>query len=219
MKQVSGRQHAVRSRDPERTKGEILNAALKEFAANGFDGAKVQMIAEVARCNPRLIYHYYGSKEKLYLAVLRHIYGEIRAREDELHLEAMPPEEALDRLVALTFDFFESNTAFLSITRSENLLGGRFVSQLPEIQKMSAPFLDKIADILARGAKAGVFRGGIDPLQLYVSIVALSAHHINASHTLSATFGTDIMGKAWRQARRDHVGALINNAVISGESF
>ena len=128
------------------------------------------------------------------------------------------PEQAVKQGTETTFDFFENNTAFLSITRSENLLGGRFISQMPEIQKMSAPFLDKISDALKRGHAEGVFRAGIDVLQLYVSIVALSAHHINASHTLSATFGRDISSVAWRQERRAHVVEMIQNAVALRES-
>ncbi|WP_439124816.1 TetR family transcriptional regulator [Marivita sp.] len=218
MKKSSPSQTQVRSRDPERTKGEILHAALAEFAAHGYDGAKVQKISESAGCNPRLIYHYYDNKECLYLAVLRHIYAEIRAREDELRLEALPPDQAIVRLAELTFDFFQSNTVFLSITRSENLLGGRFIAQMPEIQKMSTPFLNKISDVLKRGHAEGVFRDGIDALQLYVSIVALSAHHINASHTLSATFGTDVSKQEWRQTRKLHVVEMIRSAVALPES-
>lgn len=218
MEKLKANQTFVRSRDPERTKGEILNAALKAFAAHGFDGAKVQKIAQSAGCNPRLIYHYFDNKEQLYLAVLRHIYAEIRTREDALHLESLPAGQAIEKLAELTFDFFQSNTVFLSITRSENLLGGRFIAQMPEIQRMSAPFLYKIREVLDRGHDEGVFRAGIDALQLYVSIVALSAHHINASHTLSATFGVDIAGEEWRRARRQHVVEMIRNAVAGPES-
>lgn len=209
---------AVRTRDPERTKGQILEAALTEFASKGYDGAKVHQIAKSAGCNARLIYHYFENKERLYAASLRKIYFDIREREAELNLDALPPEKAMTRLTETTFDFFENNTAFLSITRNENLLEGRFIRQEPEIQKMSQPFLEKIADVLRRGHESGVFRGGIDALQLYVSIVALSAHHINACHTLSATFGRDLSTEAWRRGRRQHVIEMVQAAVRQRES-
>jgi AcrR family transcriptional regulator len=218
MTHSPARSSTVRTRDPERTKGQILEAALIEFATNGYDGAKVHQIAKSAGCNARLIYHYFENKERLYAAALRKIYSDIREREAQLHLDMLPPEQAVMRLTETTFDFFENNTAFLSITRSENLLGGRFISKMPEIQKMSAPFLDKISDVLKRGHAEGVFRDGIDALQLYVSIVALSAHHINASHTLSATFGRDVSSATWRQERRAHVVEMIKNAVAVAES-
>jgi AcrR family transcriptional regulator len=208
----------IRSRDPERTKGQILDAALTEFAALGYDGAKIQKIAQRAACNPRLIYHYFDSKDDLYLAVLRRIYAEIRASEADLNLESLSPREAIVRLAEFTFDFFDRNGPFVSITRSENLLGGQFVRQLPEITDISNPLIDKIAAVLERGISEGVFRAGIDPLQLYVSIVALSAHHINAAHTLSATFGADFTAADWRDARRAHVVALVSSGLSAGDS-
>jgi AcrR family transcriptional regulator len=203
----------VRSRDPERTRGQILDAALSEFAEHGLDGARIQKIATRAGCNPRLIYHYFGSKNGLYLAALRQIYAEIRAREDELNLTALPPREAIVRLAEFTFDFFDSNTPFVSITRSENLLGGQFLRQVPEITRLSNPLIEKIAEVLRRGEAEGQIRPGIDPRQLYVSIVALSAQHINAAHTLSITFGTDFTAADWREARRAHVVALVSSAL------
>lgn len=209
---------APRSRDPERTKGEILEAALTEFAEHGYDGARVQKIAGRAGCNPRLIYHYFGSKDDLYLAALRRIYAEIRSREQELNLAALAPRDAILRLAEFTFDFFDSNAPFVSITRSENLLGGQFIRRLSEINQLSNPLIDKIAEVLRRGEAAGEIRPGIDAMQLYISIVALSAHHINAAHTLSATFGTDLTAAAWREARRAHVLALVGAAVSGGES-
>lgn len=218
MRKKSENDPSFRARNPERTKSEILEAALNEFAVYGYDGAKVHQIAKNAGCNTRLIYHYFDNKERLYMAALRQIYSDIRAQEEDLHLEALPPQEAITRLVETTFDFFEGNPAFLAITRSENLLGGRFIAQMPEIQKMSAPFLQKITDVLSRGRALGVFRQGVDPLQLYVSIVALSAHHINAGHTLSATFGTDLACRDWRQDRRRHVVEMIIHAVRTSES-
>lgn len=203
----------VRTRDPERTKGQILEAALNEFASHGYDGAKVHQIAKSAGCNARLIYHYFENKERLYTAALRRIYSEIREREAELHLDTLLPQQAIMRLTETTFDFFANNTVFLSIIRSENLLKGRFIAEVPEIQKMSTPFLDKISDVLNRGHAEGVFRPGIDALQLYISIVALSAHHINASHTLSATFGRDISSEDWRRDRRQHVLDMVKSAI------
>ena len=59
------------TRNPERTRERILSAALKEFAANGFAGARVDAIARRAAINKRMLYHYFGDKEDLFKAVLR----------------------------------------------------------------------------------------------------------------------------------------------------
>lgn len=216
MEENSRKRKAARTRNPERTKGEIFNTALTEFAEHGYDGARIQKIAQRAGCNPRLIYHYFGSKDDLYLAALRKIYAEIRLREEELNLEALPARAAIIRLAEFTFDFFDSNTPFVSITRSENLLAGKFIRQLPEISRLSNPLIGKIADVLRRGEAEGGIRPGVDPMQLYVSIVALSAHHINAAHTLSATFDMDLTADSWRAERRRHVVALVS-AALSAE--
>lgn len=207
-----------RSRDPARTKAQILEAALAEFSKHGYEGATVKSIAAGAACNPRLIYHYYGSKEDLYRAALREIYAEIRAREGDLSLEALPPEDAIVRLTEFTFDFFDTHPRFVSITLNENLMQGQFLRKLPEIHDLSKPLISKMADLLERGVQMGVFRAGTDPLQLYVSIVSLSAHHINAAHTLSATFGTDMTANDWRAARRSHVVAFVLFALTRPES-
>jgi AcrR family transcriptional regulator len=66
-------------RNPERTRERILSAALKEFAAKGFAGARVDVIARRAAINKRMLYHYFGDKEKLFRAVLRHKIAERRA--------------------------------------------------------------------------------------------------------------------------------------------
>ena len=59
------------TRNPERTRERILSAALKEFAAHGFAGARVDAIAHRADINKRMLYHYFGDKEDLFKAVLR----------------------------------------------------------------------------------------------------------------------------------------------------
>jgi AcrR family transcriptional regulator len=58
-------------RNPGRSRERILAAALKEFAAKGFAGARVDVIARRANINKRMLYHYFGDKEELFKAVLR----------------------------------------------------------------------------------------------------------------------------------------------------
>lgn len=218
MQDAPNRQDGVRTRDPQRTQAQILEAALGAFADHGYHGARVEAIAAAAACNPRLIYHYFGSKERLYRAVLEHIYASIREREEALNLDQRDPVGAIRTLVEFTFDFFDSDAAFVKITRNENLLAGRFISRTPEIQRMSRPLLARIDAVLERGHAGGAFARRLDPLQLYVTIVALSAHHLNSAHTLSATFGTSLTDPAWRAARRDHVVDFVLRGLGAAES-
>jgi AcrR family transcriptional regulator len=66
-------------RNPERSRERILSAALREFASKGFAGARVDAIARRAAINKRMLYHYFGNKEKLFRAVLRQKVAERRA--------------------------------------------------------------------------------------------------------------------------------------------
>lgn len=75
----NGKQAGGATRNPDRTRGRILAAALAEFSAKGFAGARVDAIARRAKGNKRLLYHYFGNKEALFSAVLRHKMAERRA--------------------------------------------------------------------------------------------------------------------------------------------
>jgi TetR/AcrR family transcriptional regulator len=207
-----------RRRDPERTKRQLLDAALREFADHGFHGARVDRLTRSVGCNPRLLYHYFGSKEQLYIAALEDIFSDIRKQERNLELQRLPPTDALRRLIEFTYDFFDSNPLFVKITRNENLLEGRYITQTDAIRASSQPLIDAIADILDRGRKLRVFRHHYDPLQIYVTIVALSAHHLNNGHTLSAIFGTDMLSNEWRRARRAHTVSLVLNSLLGSDS-
>jgi len=181
-----------RGRNAERTKDDILAAARAEFCAHGFSGARVDAIAERAGANKRLLYHYFGNKEALYRAVLRDAYAEIRQGERALNLEAFGPDEAMDRLVRFTFRHFLANPWFISLLSSENLQGAVMLRSLPDIPALHSPLVEQIAQILDKGRAQGIFRDGVDPVQLYISIAALGYFYVSNMQTLSVIFGRDL---------------------------
>ena len=89
-----------RRRDPDRARASILAAATAEFAALSFGGARVDAIAAQAGVNKRMLYHYFGNKDDLYLAVLEEAYAAIRAAESELVLRHGNPANAMRKLCA-----------------------------------------------------------------------------------------------------------------------
>lgn len=196
-------------RDPEGTSRRIIEAATAEFAERGYDGARVERIVANADCNMRMVYHYYGSKEGLYLAVLDSIYEDIRGKERLLALDHLEPVEGIAALVDFTVTHFVENQTFVQLTMNENLQRGIHIARSRRIPQISSPLIEQVTGLLRRGEAAGLFREAVDPLQLYVTIVALSCHHINNAYTLSATFGTDITSTAWRAKRRQHVHQLV----------
>jgi AcrR family transcriptional regulator len=199
----------VRSRDAERTRAEILSVAVQEFSEHGFHGARVERITKIAKCNARMIYHYFGGKEQLYLAALDNVYAAIRNRETQLRFGTADPAHEARRLVEFTFDYFTQNADFLKMIRNENLLNGKYIKRSRMIQDMSQPFITSIAELMERGHDAGVFVRRPDAVQIYVTVVALSAHHLNNAATLGAVVGQDLTDPEWQASRRRHAVEVV----------
>lgn len=196
-------------RNAAETQERLLQAATEEFCERGYDGARMERIVGSAECNIRMAYHYFGDKEGLYLAVLERVYTELRARERELNLTHLEPVAGMRALVEFTFDHLAGHPEFISLVRNENLLGGRMLKKSSTVTQQTTPLLGMIRDTLARGEQAGLFRIGVDPLQLYVSILSLSLTHISNRYTLSIIFEKDLSDPAWLAERRQHAVDVI----------
>lgn len=181
-----------RTRNSVRTKASILAAARDEFCELGFNGARVDAIAARAKANKRLLYHYFGNKEALYLAVLHDAYQEIRQGERELSLSRYDPVEAMDRLVRFTFRHFLANPWFPRLLAVENLQNARFLKKMKDIPTLHSPLVAELQDILKRGSATGVFRSDVDPMQLYISIAGLGYFYVSNMKTLSVIFERDL---------------------------
>lgn len=204
----------VRPRDADRSQQVILEAALFEFARHGLAGARMDRIAERAEVNKRLIYYYFKSKDELFLAVLEDAYARIRTAEQQLHLNDMPPAQAIRRLTEFTWDYYIANPEFLTLLNSENLHEGRHVAQSGRVREMNSPLVETLGDILERGRRDGLFRGGIDPVQLYVSIAGMSYFYLSNRYTLSAVFGRDLMTPKAHQERLSHICDVVLGYVL-----
>jgi AcrR family transcriptional regulator len=204
----------LRTRDADRTQQEILAAAMTEFAERGLGGARIDGIAERAGVNKRLIYYYFGNKEGLFLAVLEQTYADIREAERALHLEAADPAEAVRSLVAFTWNHYLAHPEFLTLLNSENLHRARHLQQSQRIREMNSPLIQTLADVLERGRRSGLFRGGVDPVQLYISIAGLAYFYLSNSHTLSTIFGRDLMAPKALSERLSHITEVVMGYVL-----
>jgi AcrR family transcriptional regulator len=197
------------ARDAERTRAAILAAATDEFASHGLGGARVDRIAERAATNKRMLYYYFGDKEALYLAVLEGAYERIRSAEQELDLGHLPPERGVRELIAFTWRYLIANPEFISLLNTENLHRARHLKRSRKVRALHSPLVATLSELLERGRCARVFRAGIDPVQLYVSIAALCYFYLSNSHTLSTIFGRDLLAGDARAARLAHVTELV----------
>ncbi len=201
------------SRDPERTRQKILGAATDEFARYGLGGARVDRIAARAGTNKRMLYYYYRDKDNLFLAALEGCYARIRAAERELDLEHLAPRAALARLVQFTWDYFLEHPEFMTLLNSENLHKGRHVRRSPRVPQLHSPLVETLRAILKRGERAGVFRRGVDPVQLYISIAGEGYFYLSNRYTLSQIFKRDLMAQRALTARARHNVEMIVRAV------
>jgi len=190
-----------RARNAVETKASILRAARDEFCEQGFNGARVDAIAVRAKANKRLLYHYFGNKEALYLVVLREAYREIRSGERELSLSQYHPVEAIDRMVRFTFRHFLANPWFPRLLAVENLQNARFLKQIEDLPALHSPLVAELRSILERGNKLGIFRTDVDPMQLYISIAGLGYFYVSNMKTLSVIFQRDLNHFALIQER------------------
>jgi TetR/AcrR family transcriptional regulator len=198
-----------RGRDSAATAAAILAAATKEFATYGFGGGRIDRIAERAGVNKRMLYHHYGHKRGLYLAVLEQAYHKERSAEQKLELEALQPREAMQRLIEYTFDSFVKDRSFIKLLNDENLHKAAHLKRSKRIAEMHSPLIESMRKTLERGADAGAFRRDVDPMQTWISIAAVSYFYFSNVYTLSTIFRRDFDAPAAREARRRHVVDLV----------
>lgn len=194
--------------DSSAAKAAILTAARTEFSAKGLTGARVNEIAARAGVNKQLIYYYFGSKEDLYRTALEVVYTEIRTQERSLNLGDMKPEEAMAALISFSFDYLAQHPDFIGLLNHENAQGAQHVRNSSAIRDTNSPLIELIAKALARGIRAKVFRRGIDPVELYISVAGMSYFFFSNRLTLASIFGRDLQSTEAVAAYRAHVVAF-----------
>lgn len=201
----AGSSAPARTNGADATKQDIIDVSMAEFAAKGFTGARVDEIALRMKTSKRMIYYYFGSKEKLYLAVLEEAYRRIRECESTLRLDHLPPEEALRRLVGFTFDYQNSHPDFVRLVMIENIHRGENIAKSERIRDLNVSIIDSLRQILDRGRQAGVFRPDLDPVDVHATISALCFYNVANRYTFAVIFKRDLGSKEHLQRRRQSV--------------
>ncbi|MGQ7848019.1 TetR/AcrR family transcriptional regulator [Granulosicoccus sp. 3-233] len=196
-------------RDAELSRRMILDAALVEFSEKGFSGARIDTIAAAAGVSKPMIYSYYGDKDDLYAAALREAYIQIRAGEQELDLQHKSPEEAIRALVSFTLNHFKSKPWFISMLNTENLHQGTTIKKIHDVGEIQSRLVQELEVILKRGQSDGIFRQGIDPVDLYITIASLCYFPISNAHTLRVVFNKPVDEDDWLEQRRQDAEDMV----------
>jgi AcrR family transcriptional regulator len=185
-----------RRRDADATRARILAAATQEFARYGLAGARGDRVARAARSSERMVYYYFGSKEKLFRAVLEAAYLSLQQAERSVHLDGLEPAQALDEFCRFVWRYYLEHPEFIGLVNTENLHGASHLKQSPQLTELVAPIVGLLHGLLVRGAQTGTFRPGIDPTELYIAIAALGYFYLSNSATLSAVLGRELRATA-----------------------
>ncbi|EKU82138.1 AcrR family transcriptional regulator [Massilia sp. UYP32] len=196
------------------TRARILDVALHEFSRLGLSGARIDAIAAESGLNKAMIYYHFGSKEELYVAALEESYRRFRQIEGELQIEEeLAPEAALRRLVASSFDFHAAHPEFIRMVMGENINQGEYIRKIPDLRAVNRSAITVLERLCRRGVEEGVFRPDVDPVDLHMSISALSFYNVSNRHTFSYIFDRDLGAQQVHAARRASVVDTILRAV------
>jgi TetR/AcrR family transcriptional regulator len=216
-KAVAAPAPAPKKRNAEATRARILQAAMAEFAAKGLD-ARIEDIAEMAGANRRMAYYYFGSKEGLYLAALEASYFELVEVEKAIDVNALDPLEAIEALVAAKFEHYVKYPHYIEFVKMENLYQARHLKTSRRIADMRAPLISIIQRVLHRGEALGIWRRGVDPLDLYLSICALGFFVFSNRHTLGVIFDSDVTNPRALSRRRGVIVDMITAYLTRAEA-
>lgn len=198
-----------RTRDATASKARILEVAMVEFSKHGYNGARVEAIAQKSKSNINLVYHYFGNKENLFTAVMEQCYAVIRSRHDDFGLRALSPEEAIRRLTISTFRMFIEFPELIGLFDAENVMEAKHIKNSAVIRDLYNPLIEFIDETLKRGTQEGVFRHGIDPVELFLSINAEGYFYLSNRYTLSFILHQSLMNEERLQQREEFIVDVI----------
>ena len=201
-------------RDSAKTLANILDVASREFESKGFNGARIDAIAEATRTSKRMIYYHFEGKEGLYIAVLEAAYRRIREIELSLHLEDLDPANALRELTGFTYDYHLQNPGFVRLVMTENIHNGAFLERSKVIQNVNNSVIETIGTVYQRGVKSGVFRSGIRPIDLHFLISAQSFYNVSNRKTFSLIFKQEVESPDAIAARRANIIESVMRMVL-----
>jgi AcrR family transcriptional regulator len=205
-----------RERAPERRRQELIDSALVEFSTKGFGGARMDSVIARTNSNKAMIYHYFGSKEGLYIAVLEQVYAGIRESEAAIDFDALPPRAAMVRLIEFTFGYYIANPSFVRMINNENLHEAAYLRKSSRIARLNTSIIVKLQRVLERGVEEGLFRAGIDATDLYISISALGFTYVANRHTLSVVFERDLFSEATLKDRLKNMTEMVLRYLDNG---
>lgn len=194
-----------RPRDASASKNRILECATDEFAEHGYAGARIEAIVKAAGVNISLLYQYFESKERLFIAVMEQAYGVMRASHRDIDVRGLEPADAMESLIRWTFRIFVEHPRIIGLLNSENVHRGRHILKSAYIPGLYNPLLDTIRSVLERGGAEGVFRSDVDPLDLFISVNGMGYFYLSNRYTLGVILNREMMTPEALSRYEEHI--------------
>jgi len=191
---AAGRPPGVRALAAQATRDSILKAAIKVFAKSGFAGGRVEQISRTAKSFDRMIYYYFGSKEKLFIAALEEIYRRFCEAEAKvnLDLDLDHPTAALRTVILFMWTYYQKHPEFITLLNSENLHRGVHISKSMRARDYSSAAISILDKVLKSGIRKRVFRAEVEARDVYLMIASLSYFYLSNRFTLTAFLGENL---------------------------
>lgn len=177
-------------RNPQKSRANLLKAGVKLFSERGYDGVSVDEIVQRAGVNKRMLYHYYGNKDGLYVEVLRVVFAELESLEIAALTEEASTADAIRKVLKEYFNFLEGHPEFVSLLMWENLHRGRFLDVHPNLLSKSQ-VLDRLRKIVAHAQTAGEIEQDVDARHLLVLLYGACFIYQSNRFTLRHTMELD----------------------------
>jgi TetR/AcrR family transcriptional regulator len=217
MKQTASKSDPNERQDrAEQTRKAILRAAIAEFSAHGFSGARTEAIAESAGANKALLYYYFQSKKGLYEAAIQEVSGKVV--EDALAAldPVYSPGERLLRTALNHFDRILSQREFQSLLQQEMV---RFQkedsSSIPHFfQSAFKPLMQKLQGAIEEGIKTSELCK-VDAMQMIYSIFGANVFYFLSAPMLQIVLPFDLFDADVLRLRRKAAIEFLGSALFT----
>lgn len=196
-----------RAESREQAMSHIIDIATQEFVEKGLAGARIDEIA--GKATKRKIYYYFEGKEELYRAVLERAYRAVRESESQVDIEQGTALEALRRLIEHDVHYHAKHPELVRLVMNENIHRAEYLKQIDTLPVGNRKVIDILARIIARGEAEGTFHAGIDPVELHMSMSALSFYNVSNQFTFAHNFGVDMSSPEAVARRASQVADII----------
>jgi AcrR family transcriptional regulator len=197
-----------KSRDILPARDRLLRAAMTCFARAGYDGTTVDEIVAAAQVNKRMVYHYFGDKERLYHAVLAEAYRSLELVEIDALSHRTDFDALTAEIVRTYFNFLRDHPEFVRLLLWENLNDGAGLAQA-DFRLSKDPMLTALSRLLRDGIAAGRIRADMDARYLLISLIGLCLIYSSNRYTLSQSLRLDLGSAAVRETGILHVTKLL----------